>query len=678
MNTPPITVLKGIGQKRAETFRKLGIVTMQDLIRFFPRDYQDRTTFVPIPLLVEGDKCCVRAIAAERARTVRVRGGMTVSRLPVYDEGGSLIVTFFNSRFAAEAVVPGREYIFFGKVTAAGAGVQMINPEFEPADGSTGRTGAIVPVYRMTAGLGKNSLSQAIKAALEQLRGRIEEPLPEVILQKYHLMGAEKAYHQIHFPTAWESLAEARRRMIFEELFIFSLGLSRMKGRRKQGEGPVISGKMLDAYLKELPFSLTDDQMKCTLDALGDMASGQLMNRLVQGDVGSGKTAVAAACAFCAVSSGFQCALMAPTEILARQHYDKLCPVFEKFGYRTLLLTGAMTPATKRKAQQQMADGEVDFIIGTHALISKGVAFQNLGLVITDEQHRFGVSQRAQLSAKGDCAHVLVMSATPIPRTLALIMYGDMDVSVIRALPPGRTPVKTYAGGDSYRERIFQFIRKQVQQGRQAFVVCPAVEESEDMLSVEDFGEQVRTKYLPDLRVELIHGKMRNADKERIMAAYAAGQADVLVATTVIEVGMDVPNASVMVVENAERFGLSQLHQLRGRVGRGSGESYCILICQTKGKDAKTRMDTLCRTNDGFEIARADLELRGPGDFFGSRQHGLPEFAIADIQYDVQIMNDAQEAAKEYERLCLTPGGAKHSPLIERIEAFFSEGTLFN
>ncbi len=648
------------------------------MLRFFPRDYQDRTSFCSIAQVQPGQTCCVRAQAVERARTVRVPSGLTLSRVTVCDDESAFTVTFFNRKYAAQSITPGVTYIFYGKIGGKSGRPEMLNPDFEPENAQGKRTGSIVPVYRLTAGMGAARLSDAIERALELCGDEVSEPIPEAIRLEYGLMDAKTAYRSIHFPDSWESLTEARRRMIFEELFIFSLGLSLLREQRTAKPGPIIAKTDISTYLSELPYELTNAQRHCVDEALGNMKSGQLMNRLIQGDVGSGKTAVAAACAFCAVQSGYQCALMAPTEILAKQHYETLSGIFGKNGYHTELLTGGLSPAQKRLAHQRIASGEADLIIGTHALISKGVSYSKLGLVITDEQHRFGVSQRAELSSKGQQPHILIMSATPIPRTLALMLYGDLDISVIEGLPPGRLPVKTYSVGESYRDRIYGFVRKIVSQGRQVFIVCPAVEENEELpiKSVEEYGKEMREKIFPDLRVDCIHGRMRSAEKEVVMERFASGGSDILVATTVIEVGMDVPNAALMIVENAERFGLSQLHQLRGRVGRSNLESYCVLFSDSRTEDTKARLGIMCRTNDGFKIAQEDLRIRGPGDFFGSRQHGLPEFRIADISYDVSILNDAQRAAQETMKILSAPGGAERDRLLARVGAFFSKDAI--
>jgi len=649
-------------------------------LRFFPRDYQDRTKVRTIAQLRYGETVCVRARAVERARTVRVPSGLLLSRVVVSDDENALTVTFFNRKYAAESITPGVAYIFYGKIGGKGGRLEMLNPDFEPEAAQGKRTSAIIPVYRLTAGMGRARLSAAIENALEICKGELTDPIPESVRREYGLMGAPEAYKNIHFPESWEVLSEARRRMVFEELFLFSLGLSLLRERRTGKSGPVIDRTDLGPYLRALPYSLTRAQRHCVDEALADMSSGRLMNRLIQGDVGSGKTAVAAACAFCAVQSGYQCALMAPTEILAKQHFQTLSQIFENCGYRVELLTGGMTAASKRGAQERIASGEARLIIGTHALISKGVEYANLGLVITDEQHRFGVTQRAELASKGAQPHVLVMSATPIPRTMALILYGDLDISVIEGMPPGRIPVKTYSVDDSYRARIYDFMRKLVREGRQVFVVCPAIEDNEEMpmKSVEEYGREMREEIFPDLRVDCIHGRMHPAEKEAVMERFASNGSDILVATTVIEVGMDVPNAALMVVENAERFGLSQLHQLRGRVGRGKNESYCVLISNNPGDDTKARLDIMCRTNDGFKIAEEDLRIRGPGDFFGSRQHGLPEFRIADISYDVRILNDAQRAAQECVKMLSAPGEPESDMLLAGVGAFFSKDAVFN
>ncbi len=674
-----IRYLKGIGEKRAQTFAKLGITTLEDLIRFYPRDYEDRTRICSISQLIYGQTCCVRATAVEGARTTRIPGGRTMSRLTVCDDGGAISVTFFNQKYSAERIVSGKEYIFYGRVGGRGSRLELINPEFEEAD-KPSSNGSIVPVYRLTAGLGRTRLMQAVKTALDACEGSIEETLPRDTLLKYRLMDLKEAIKVIHFPPTWDALAEARRRMVFEELFFFTLGLALMREGRSKGEGFAIDPRPLEEYISLLPFEMTPAQRRCTDEVLSDMASGRLMNRLVQGDVGSGKTAVAAAAAYCTVRSGKQCALMAPTEILARQHYNSLKAQFEKAGLETVLLTGGMGAAAKREANAVISSQKPALIIGTHALISANVEFSQLALVITDEQHRFGVGQRAQLAAKGAKPHVLVMSATPIPRTLALIMYGDLDVSILDGMPPGRIPVKTYSVDESYTKRIYDFIRRTVVSGRQVYVVCPAVEENEEMplKSVEEYGERLKTRVFPDLRVECIHGKMRPAQKDAVMNSFSSGEADILVATTVIEVGVDVPNATLMVIENAERFGLSQLHQLRGRVGRGGGEAFCVLMSDSKSEGAKDRLKVMCKTNDGFKIAEEDLRIRGPGDFFGSRQHGLPEFRIADISYDTRLLSQAQDAARAALEKLSAPEGAESRRLIEKVRELFDRQAVFN
>ncbi len=649
-------------------------------MRFFPRDYQDRTKTTTIAQLRFGETVCVRAKAVDRARTVRVPSGLLLSRVIVSDDENTLTVTFFNRKFSAESITPGVAYVFYGKIGGKGGRLEMLNPDFEPDKAQGKRTSSIYPVYRLTAGMGRAHLSAAIENALDICKGELKDPIPETVRREFGLMDAPEAYQNIHFPDSWENLSEARRRMVFEELFLFSLGLSLLRERRVGKSGFIIDRTDLSSYLKELPYSLTQAQKRCVDEVLSDMRSGKLMNRLIQGDVGSGKTAIAAACAFCAVRSGYQCALMAPTEILAKQHYQTLYRIFENCGYHVELLTGGMSSAVKRGAQERIASGEAHLIIGTHALISKDVEYAGLGLVITDEQHRFGVTQRAELASKGAQPHVLVMSATPIPRTMALILYGDLDISVIDGMPPGRIPVKTYCVDESYRTRIYGFMRKLVREGRQIFVVCPAIEDNEEMpmKSVEEYGREMKEDIFPDLRVDCIHGRMRTAEKEAVMERFAANGSDILVATTVIEVGMDVPNAALMVVENAERFGLSQLHQLRGRVGRGKDESFCVLISDNPSEDTRARLDIMCRTNDGFKIAEEDLRIRGPGDFFGSRQHGLPEFRIADISYDVRILNDAQSAARECVKMLSAQGGAESDVLLAGVGAFFSKDGVFN
>jgi ATP-dependent DNA helicase RecG len=547
-----------------------------------------------------------------------------------------------------DQIKPGESYVFYGKVGGTARRLEMLNPVFEKKTAGL-LTGRIIPVYRLTAGVSQNVIANAVRQGLETCGDALPDMLPSAVREAHQLAQARYAYENIHFPASVEALELARRRLIFEELFVVSAAMGFLRRGRSVKKGRGLGEADVTEFLRALPFEMTNAQKRALAEALGDMKRNVPMNRLVQGDVGSGKTAVAAACCWYAWKSGCQSAFMAPTEILAEQHYRSLSALMEPLGVRVGLLTGSMTAKQKKTVVSGLSLGEIDVIIGTHALISAGVEFFDLALVVTDEQHRFGVEQRSALGRKTDAPHVLVMSATPIPRTLALIIYGDLDVSVIDELPPGRRRVETYSVGEKHRARIYNFMRRQVDEGRQVYVVCPMVEESEtadeDLKSAEEYAENLRKDIFPDLRIALVHGRMKGKDKDRVMASFAAGEIDILVATTVIEVGVDVPNASLMVVENADRFGLSQLHQLRGRVGRGGHQSYCVLFEGAGGETARERLKIMRETNDGFRISEEDLRLRGPGDFFGSRQHGLPELRVANLASDMQVLSRAQKAA---------------------------------
>jgi len=647
-----IRYLKGIGEKRAELFAKLGVFTIRDLIFHFPRDYEDRRTLTDIANIVPGMSVCVRAIVTTPAKVMRSAGGATFVRFRISDGTAVADVTFFNQTWVKNSVKVGCEYIFYGLFQKwERSPISLVNPVFEPAgeDGESGKnTGRIMPVYRLTAGIGQHQMRKTVQGAVSKFADNAVEILPQRIRDRYLLQNVSFCLKNIHFPDDDHKLLEARRRFAFEELFLLSLGMRLMRGKRREN-GYVVPLCKLTEFTEKLAFELTGAQRRAIEDASRDMASGVPMNRLVQGDVGSGKTMVAAAAAWMAFRAGLQSAVMAPTEILAVQHYETLSKLFETLGMKTALLTGSMPAAKKREISARIAAGEVDVAIGTHALITDSVVFNKLGLVITDEQHRFGVAQRSALALKGENAHMLVMSATPIPRTLALMLYGDLDISRIDELPPGRRPVKTFAVDESYRERIENFIRRLVGEGRQVFVVCPLVEDAEGLddgrKAVEAYAKRLSEDVFPDLKVGFIHGRLKQKKKDEIMAAMAAGEIDILVATTVIEVGIDIPNAALMVVENSERFGLAQLHQLRGRVGRGKHESFCVLFENGGGEVTKERIKVMCESNDGFKIAEADLKLRGPGDFFGSRQHGIPTLKVADIAADTEIMHHASEAA---------------------------------
>ena len=684
-----VQCLPGIGPERGNKLAHLGIVTVGDLLSWFPRDYEDRRQVCSIGRAPLGESVCVAAMVAEPPRLSRIRKGLDVVKVKAVDDSGMLSLTFFNQSYVKAALKPGTTYVFYGKVEGSLLTRQMNNPVFEE-EGRGRYTGRIVSIYPLTAGISNHLISGGVLCGLADCLDQLEEPLPEELRLAYGLAQVGYAYQTIHFPPDWVALELARRRLIFEELFFLCAGLALLKGRRSGAVGIRCAPAPLHPFLSALPFSLTEAQLRATEECLADLCSGRPMNRLIQGDVGAGKTVVAAACVWLLAQNGQQSALMAPTEILARQHQATLSRLLAPLGLQVGLLTGSLKASEKRTVCRRAAQGELHLLVGTHAILSDQVAFSRLGLVITDEQHRFGVHQRATLTAKGGDAapHVLVMSATPIPRTLALIIYGDLDVSVIDQLPPGRLPVETYLVGEDKRSRMYGFVRKQVSLGRQVYVVCPAVEEQApsrqaeglpDLKAVTIYAQQLQKEIFPDLRVAFIHGKMKGKEKDGAMSAFQSGQVDVLVSTTVIEVGVDVPNATLMVVENADRFGLSQLHQLRGRVGRGEHQSYCVLISSAKNEDTRRRLKALCATNDGFRIAEEDLKLRGPGDFFGARQHGLPQLRLADLAGDTSLLQQAQEAARQLlasdPDVCLP----EHRSIRNRIQRLFEQNTdIFN
>ncbi len=641
----PIEHLNGIGSKKGQLYRKLGIDTVGALVRFYPRTYEDWSSPCPIDKAEVGDTVCIKAFVMQPVSETIISGGRILAKTRVYDGSDHLILTFFNNRYIRSMLKTNEEYLFYGKISQSGGYKEMVSPVFLRPD-----LGEVVhPIYSQVAGLTTKQIEASAKQAVAMLPEVIIDPIPDYIRYKYNLAGLKSALTKIHFPSNMEDVKKARRRLIFEELLVLVLGLTSIKSIAKKRSEIVISADHTEEFVGLLPYTLTNAQKRAIGDCIDDMINKKSsMNRLVQGDVGSGKTMVAAACAYSCIMEGYQAAMMAPTEILAAQHYETFSKLFKGTKVKTALLTGSMTAKQKRIILQALSNGEIDFIVGTHSLISDNVEFSKLGLVITDEQHRFGVRQRSDLLAKGKNPHLLVMSATPIPRTLALMIYGDLDLSVIDELPPGRQVVDTMLIDDSVRLRAYNFIIKNINEGRQCYIVCPAVDNNETgLISAVDYAEDLKKGSFKDYRVEVLHGKMKASAKDDVMQRFVKGEIDVLVSTTVIEVGVNVPNAVIMMIENADRFGLSQLHQLRGRVGRGEYKSYCILVSNSKGQDARRRLRALCQTNDGFVIADEDLKLRGPGDFFGSRQHGLPELKIADLAENVGILHDAQEAAKE-------------------------------
>ncbi len=666
-----IRYLKGVGEQRAKLFEKRGIKTVRDMLYYFPRGHEDRSKIKYINDCVVGETVCICAAVFSPVRESRIRKGFSLYTLTVSDDSGGMQIVWYNNKYVKNTFRAGDTYVFYGKIAMSGNKKQMINPVFEKY-GAEKYTGKIVPLYPLTEGLTQKIVQSTISEAL-RASGELTEYIPNHIRTKYHIARIDYAMKNIHFPDDMESYSNAKRRFVFEELLIYSLALSSKRGEKTVGDVFDNTSYAVE-FCDMLPFDMTGAQKRTVDEICDDFKSGYSMNRLVQGDVGSGKTAVAAAAVYIAVKNGYQTCIMVPTEILARQHYD----TFREYlgdKVRVLLLTGSMKAAEKRAAHEQIADGNVDVVIGTHALIQKNVEFFRLGLVIADEQHRFGVGQRSALMAKGKNPHMLVMSATPIPRTLALILYGDLDVSVIDELPPGRKSVKTYAVGESMRARTYNFLKKQLDEGMQGYVVCPLVEETEksDLKNAVELSEKIQ-KQFPMYSVGLVHGRMKSAEKDEIMSRFAAGQIHILVSTTVIEVGVNVPNSNIMIIENAERFGLSQLHQLRGRVGRGSDQAYCILIAHGASDVTKKRMSAMCESNDGFYISEQDLKLRGPGDFFGTRQHGLPEMKIANLFEDTDVLKLAQQASSEI----LAEGMQNYGLLQKRIRSVFSDEIIMN
>ena len=625
-----MTVLSGVGSKRAEQFEKLGVCSVGELINFYPRAYEDWTSVTAIADITEEGVYCVKARLATSISDAMIGGGRILSKGSISDDTGTLKVVFFNNRYISRMLAYGGEYFFYGKITFDGYGAQMVSPTFSAARDGVG----IHPVYRSTAGLPSKTIANAVRNALKMLPETVGDPLPEQVRRHFDLCGLRQALCDIHFPKNSAALERARQRLVAEELVVLNLGMRSLRDHSRTISGVKIQRDCSADFEKLLPFSLTGAQKRAIADCVHDMLEKKSqMNRLVQGDVGSGKTAVAASVCYTVIQNGFQAAFMAPTEILAKQHYETFSKLLSGTGVTVALLTGALKESEKKRVREGLADGTVQLVIGTHALITDKTTFHNLGVAVTDEQHRFGVAQRAKLLSKGDNPHLLVMSATPIPRTLGLIIFGDLDISVIDELPPNRKPVRTVLMSGSQRGRIYNFIREEVGEGRQAYIVCPLVEEGETdgVASAEEYAAELMLRAFSDIPVGLVHGKLKPDEKERVMGAFASGEYKILVATTVIEVGVDVPNASVMVIENAERFGLSQLHQLRGRVGRGEAQSFCVLISDHLNAATKQRLEVMCATNDGFVIADEDLKMRGPGDFFGERQHGLPQLAIADF-----------------------------------------------
>lgn len=637
-----IQFIKGVGEKRAKLFNSLGIFCVDSLIHFYPRKYEDWSASKNLESVKSGETVSIKATLITPVKEAMIRRGLTLFKCKFSDGKNVISVTIFNNKYLAKSLRIYEDYYLYGKIEKSLLNFSMNSPKIEKAENIL----AIQPVYPAKEKLTSRSISKIMKTALDEL-GEIEETLDDEIMQKYSLISLDKAIRSIHFPNSADDYLPARKRLIFEELLTLQLGLLKLKSNKKSETALVIKDDYSSEFEKLLPFNLTNAQKRTISECLQDMKSKYPCNRLVQGDVGSGKTAVAASLIYSVIKNGYQATMMAPTEILATQHYESLLKILAPAGINIRLLTGSTPAKEKKEIKKALFDGEIDLIIGTHALIQNDVAFKNLALVITDEQHRFGVKQRAQLAEKGEDVHTIVMSATPIPRTLGLILYGDLDISILDELPPGRQEIRTDVVDSRYHKRLYKFIKDAIARGEQCYIVCPAVEENEtNIKSAEELADELANGEFKGYNLGILHGKMKPKDKEAIMKSFASGKVSLLVATTVVEVGVDVPNATIMVIENAERFGLSTLHQLRGRVGRGNKKSYCVLVSDAKGETARERLMTMKKYSDGFKIADTDLKLRGPGDFFGSRQHGLPELKIADMVEDMDTLQNAQECAK--------------------------------
>lgn len=672
-----ITELSGVGAKRAAAFSKLGIFTVADLLAHYPRAYENRGIYKKIIELSHEETVSVRGVVSSSVKTNIIRKNLRISTVKIADGTGFLELVWFNNRFIEGRLKKGETYDFYGKLQLTPK-KQMQTPIFERA-GEGKLLGKIMPIYPLTEGLTDSILSDCISQALSACRGQIKDPLPSVLRSKFSLCEINYAIENIHFPADGDAYRAARRRLAFEELFFFQTALFSLKKRQNSCRAPQLSAA-IHPFIESLPFTPTAAQRRVMGEIAKDIALPKVMNRLVCGDVGSGKTVVAAAAVYAAAKSGFQTAFMAPTEILAAQHYNNLKKLFDSHGITVELLVGSMPAKEKRSILTRLKDGWAQLVVGTHALLSDDVSFLNLGLAITDEQHRFGVNQRRLLTDKGENPHVLVMSATPIPRTLALIIYGDLDVSMIDELPPGRQKIDTFAVDESYRKRIYDFLKKEIAQGRQAYIVCPLVEESEatELQAVTAYIQTLeKYGFSPD-SVGILHGKLKGTEKDAVMSAFKEGKLSLLVATTVIEVGVDVPNATIMLIENAERFGLSQLHQLRGRVGRGSHKSYCILLSQSTQDAAMARLSVMKKESDGFKIAEEDLKQRGPGEFFGTRQHGLPEFRIASLYTDMALLEQTTKAARDFLEDKIPCSPEEKTRIANKIDAMFKNHVTIN
>ena len=673
----PVRYLKGVGPKTAERFEKLGIVTLADLLCHYPRRYIDFSKPYSIAQAPADTECVVKAEVFAKPGGRILPGGRRMERITAGDDVSSLEITWFNNPYAAQKLQLGQEYYFQGIVTGGMLRRQMVNPQVRTAEQI--KASPFEAVYPQTEGLTSNAIAKCVRQLLPHAE-LLPDPLPPEMLTKYRLLSKADAVRAIHCPATEEQAYAARRRLIYEELLVLQLGIGRMKNRGAAATGAPMQLADPSLFWASLPFSPTGAQRRAVSEILADMAGETSMNRLLQGDVGSGKTLVAAAAIWACIRAGYQAALLAPTEILAAQHAEGLNRMLAPFGMRVALLTGGMKAAARRTTLAAIRNDEADLVVGTHAILSEGVEFARLGLAVIDEQHRFGVRQRGMLAEKAANPHLLVMSATPIPRTLGLLIYGDLDISILDELPPGRTPVKTrYITGKKRRD-LYHFLDQEIGRGRQVYLVCPAIEDVPDggLNAVKSYYEDIAKALLPERRVGLMHGKLKPKEKAAVMEDFKAGRLDALVSTTVIEVGVDVPNASVMVIENAERYGLSALHQLRGRVGRGAAESWCFLVSDNQSENVQKRLKFLCSTTDGFAVAQYDLETRGPGDFFGSRQHGLPTLQIADLMNDTRTLHAAQ--AEAVAMLADDPllEAPEHALLEQQVQQMFEKAGAMN
>lgn len=670
--------MNGVGPKREKLLNKLGIHRPYDFLYFFPRAYEDRSVFSHIADAKIGDTLCISATLSRDFVHSRLSGGRSMSRADIFDETGRMSVVFFNQKYMADKLEVGGQYIFYGKVGGTPYKKELVNPSVEDFS-DYDPNGRILPIYSLCEGLTQNYMRKLSNAALEEYIAKISDPLSGVAASM-KLLGLCDALYNIHFPKNHKLQQYARKRLMFDELFYLMLGMSVLKNRQKENTSVRLDGNVdMYPFYNALSFEPTDAQRRVISECERDLKKGVPMNRLVQGDVGCGKTTVAQALIYRCVKCGYQAAFMAPTEVLARQQYENMSNLFSRFGINAVLLTGSLSAKLRKEAEEQIESGYADVIIGTHALITEGVKFFRLGLAVTDEQHRFGVRQRAALIGKGDGVHTLVMSATPIPRTLGLIMYGDLDISVIDELPKGRMKVDTFLVGQSMRNRAYNFVRKQAEMGFSSYIICPAVEEGEghDISSVMKLYSELKDGALKGIKLGILYGKMKPYEKNEVMERFASGQIQALISTTVVEVGVDIKNASLIIIEDADRFGLSQLHQLRGRVGRSSNKSYCIMISDSKNEQTRERLKTLTKTNDGFEIAEADLKLRGPGDFLGNRQHGLPFLRLAEIT-DMDMIELAKSASEKLLNEDPALSDKAHVEILEKIEEMFFDSSKKN